>query len=204
MLNLDFPGRAIARVIILLPWATSVAMTAIVWRWALNGQYGMLNAMLWRLHMIDQPVEWLSTAATAFPLEMAIGIIVSIPFTVTVYLGGLSSLPHEIYEAAHIDGAGAFGRFVHLTLPMTRPFINIAFVLNLIYTFNTFSVIWILTQGDPANGTDILVTYLYKLAFRYGKLAEASAMSLVMLAVVLAITMIYERVAMREAKETGE
>ena len=93
-----------------------------------------------------------------FPIEIAIGILVSIPFTVTVLLGGLSSLPGDIYEAARIDGATAWQRFASSTLPLLRPFINIALVLNIIYVFNSFPIIWVLTQGDPANSTDILVT----------------------------------------------
>lgn len=201
ILNEDFIGRGLARVIVMLPWAISLSMTAIVWRWTLNGQYGMLNATLFRLGILDQPVEWLATAQIAFPTAIAIGILVSIPFTVTVLLGGLSSLPGEIYEAARIDGASAWQRFQHLTLPLLKPFINIAIVLNIIYVFNSFPIIWVLTQGDPANSTDILVTYLYKLAFRYGKIDEAAAMSLIMFAILLAFTIAYAVMAMRGREE---
>ncbi|MDX6748685.1 sugar ABC transporter permease [Geminicoccaceae bacterium 1502E] len=191
MLNDDFAGRGLARVIIMLPWAISLTMNAIVWRWTLNGQYGMLNATLFELGLLDGPVEWLASAETAFPIEIAIGILVSIPFTVTILLGGLSSLPGDIYEAARLDGANGWQRFWHLTLPLLRPFVNIAIVLNIIYVFNSFPIIWVLTQGDPANSTDILVTYLYKLAFRYGKLDAAAAMSLVMFLALLAFTIFY-------------
>jgi multiple sugar transport system permease protein len=197
ILNEDFAGRGLARVIIMLPWAISLTMTAIVWRWTLNGQAGMLNATLFELGVIDRPIEWLATADTAFPMEIAIGILVSIPFTTTVFLGGLSSVPEDIYEAARIDGATGWQRFRYLTLPLLRPFINIALVLNIIYVFNSFPIIWVLTQGGPANSTDILVTYLYKLAFRFGRLGEASAVSLVMFAVLLAFTIVYALMLMR-------
>jgi multiple sugar transport system permease protein len=197
ILNDDFAGRGLARVIIMLPWAISLTMTAIVWRWTLNGQAGMLNATLFQLGLIDQPVEWLATAQLAFPVEIAIGILVSIPFTTTVFLGGLASIPEDIYEAAWLDGATAWQRFRHLTLPLLRPFLNIAIVLNIIYVFNSFPIIWVLTQGGPANSTDIMVTYLYKLAFRFGRLGEASAVSLVMFAVLLAFTIVYALMLMR-------
>jgi multiple sugar transport system permease protein len=197
ILNEDFAGRGLARVIVMLPWAISLTMTAIVWRWTLNGQAGMLNATLFQLGVIDRPIEWLATADTAFPMEIAIGILVSIPFTTTVFLGGLSSVPEDIYEAARIDGATGWQRFRHLTLPLLRPFINIALVLNIIYVFNSFPIIWVLTQGGPANSTDILVTYLYKLAFRFGRLGEASAVSLVMFAALLAFTIVYALMLMR-------
>jgi len=197
ILNEDFAGRGLARVIVMLPWAISLTMTAIVWRWTLNGQAGMLNATLFQLGVIDRPIEWLATAQTAFPMQIAIGILVSIPFTTTVFLGGLSSVPEDIYEAARIDGATGWQRFRFLTLPLLRPFINIALVLNIIYVFNSFPIIWVLTQGGPANSTDILVTYLYKLAFRFGRLGEASAVSLVMFGALLAFTVVYALMLMR-------
>ena len=200
ILNDDFIGRGVARVIVMLPWAISLTMTAIVWRWTLNGQAGLLNATLMRLGALDRPVEWLATAEMAFPIQIGIGILVSIPFTVTVFLGGLSSMPQDIYEAARIDGATGWQRFRHLTLPLLRPFLNIAIVLNIIYVFNSFPIIWVTTQGGPANQTDILVTYLYKLAFRFGKLGEAAAVSLVMFAALLAFTLVYVALLARERR----
>lgn len=191
ILSDDFAGRTLARVVIMLPWATSVAMTAIVWRWALNGQFGMVNAMLFRLGLLSQPVEWLATASRSLPLAMVIGVVVSLPFTVTIFLGGIASLPGEIYEAAKLDGAGTLAATRYLTLPLMMPFINMSIVLNTIYTFNSFAIIWVLTEGEPANSTDIAVTYLYKLAFRYGRLADAAVISLLMLAALLVFTAIY-------------
>lgn len=198
ILNSDFYGRSLARVIILLPWAVSLTMTAVVWRWALNGESGMLNSALMGLGIIDQNIQWLASAGTAFPMQVLIGILVTVPFTVTIFLGGLSSIPDDLYEAAALEGASTWQQFRAITLPLLKPFINIAIVLNMIYVFNSFPIIWVMTQGGPANSTDILVTYLYKLAFRVGKLGEASAVSLVMFAILLVFTMIYVRLAMRE------
>ncbi|MFO1349645.1 MAG: sugar ABC transporter permease [Gammaproteobacteria bacterium] len=198
ILNDDFIGRGLMRVIIMLPWSVSLTMTAIVWRWGLHGQFGMLNAVLERAGIIHEPVVWLATARTAFPAQIAIGILVSIPFTVTVFLGGLASIPAELYEAAKVDGANAWQQFRAITLPLLKPFINIALVLNIIYVFNSFPIIWVLTEGGPANSTDILVTYLYKLAFRFGKMGEAAAVSLIMFALLLAFTLLYMRMMMRD------
>jgi multiple sugar transport system permease protein len=201
ILNDDFHGRGLARLIVMLPWAISLAMTAIVWRWSLNGQYGMINATLFQVGLLDRPVEWLASFDTAFPIEIAIGILVSIPFTATVLLGGLSSIPSDIYEAATIDGATGWQRFRYMTLPLMKPFLQIAIVLNVINVFNSFPIIWVLTQGDPANSTDILVTYLYKLAFRYGRLDVASAMSLIMFGILLVFTATYLVLAMRSEEK---
>ena len=198
ILNEDFYGRGLARVLIMLPWAVSLTMTAIVWRWALNGESGMLNSGLRDIGVLQDNIQWLAQASTAFPMQIMIGILVSIPFTVTIFLGGLSSVPTELYEAASIEGAGKIRQFLEITMPFLRPFINIALVLNTIYVFNSFPIIWATTQGGPANSTDILVTYLYKLAFRVGRLGDAAAVSLIMFAILLAVTLIYVRLAMRE------
>ncbi len=106
ILNEDFYGRGLARMLIMLPWAISLTMTAIVWRWALNGESGMLNSGLRDLGLLDDNIQWLAQASTAFPMQILIGILVSIPFTVTIFLGGLSSVPEDLYDAAAIEGRG--------------------------------------------------------------------------------------------------
>lgn len=202
ILDGDFYGRGLARVIVMLPWAVSLTMTAIVWRWALNGESGMLNSALIGLGLIDRNIQWLAQAETAFPMQIAVGILVTVPFTTTIFLGGLASIPQDIYEAAALEGAGPLTQFRTITLPLLKPFVNIAIVLNAIYVFNSFPIIWVMTQGGPANQTEILVTHLYRLGFRIGKLGEASAVSLVMLAILLAFTIVYVRLAMREEART--
>lgn len=200
ILNEDFYGRSVARVIVMLPWAVSLTMTAIVWRWALNGESGMLNSGLRAIGAIDDNIQWLAQASTAFPVQIMIGILVTIPFTTTIFLGGLSSIPDDLYEAARLEGASRWQTFSKITLPLMRPFLNISIVLNMIYVFNSFPIIWATTQGGPANGTDILVTYLYKLAFRFGKLGEASALSIMMFALLLVFTVTYVALAMRRER----
>lgn len=201
ILNDDFYGRGLARVIIMLPWAISLTMTAVVWRWALNGRSGLLNATLMNAGIITEPIEWLATAGTAFTIEIMVGILVSIPFTTTILLGGLSSMPQDAYEAAVVDGASGWDQFRFITLPLMKPFINIAIVLNVIYVFNSLPIIWVMTEGGPANGTDILVTYLYKLAFRFGQLGKASAISLVMFFLLLMFTLLYVALVSRNDRE---
>ena len=201
VLNQDFYGRGVARVIVMLPWSVSLTMTAIVWRWAFNDEYGMVNVSLQRLGLIAAPVHWLATASSAFPVEIMVGILVSVPFTVTIFLGGLSSVPVDIYEAARIDGAGSLAQFRWMTLPLLRPFVTIAVVLNMIYVFNSFPIIWVMTQGGPTNSTHILVTYLYERGFRLGKPGEAAAVSLVMLVMLFCFTAVYLRIQNQQRKE---
>jgi multiple sugar transport system permease protein len=201
ILNRPFIGRGLARVIIMLPWAVSLTMTAIVWRWALNGQSGLVNVTLQELGLITEPIVWLGSANLAFATEIVIGVLVSIPFCTSVFLGGLASIPTDIYEAAALEGAGAWEQFRSLTLPLMRPFITIALVLNIIYVFNSFPIIWVMTQGGPANATDILVTYLYKLAFVFGRMGDAAAVSLLMFAALLVFTLIYLRLIVKRSHD---
>lgn len=199
ILNQDFYGRGVARTIVMLPWSVSLTMTAVVWRWAFNDDYGMVNVTLQRLGLIGGPIHWLATPSLAFIVEIAVGILVSIPFTVTILLGGLSSVPGDIYEAARMDGASAWQQFRKLTLPLLRPFINMTILLNVIYVFNSFPIIWVMTQGGPDNGTHILVTYLYELGFRLGRPGEAAAVSLIMLVMLFVFSIAYLR--LQPAKE---
>ena len=198
ILHQEFIGRSLARTLVMLPWSISLSMAAIVWLWAFDGDHGMVNAALRELGLMRGNVQWMARAATAFPVEIGVGIIVSVPFSVTILLGGLASVPGDIYEAASIDGASRWQAFRHLTLPLLRSFINIAVVLNVIYVFNSFPIIWVMTQGGPDNSTHILVTYLYELAFRLGRPGPAAAVSLAMLAIVFVFTMIYVRMQAKE------
>jgi multiple sugar transport system permease protein len=200
ILNEDFYGRSLARVIVMLPWAVALPMMAIIWRWALNGNIGMLNSALHGIGLINNNIQWLAQGPTAFAMEILVGILVTIPFATTIFLGGLSSIPLDLYEAAQLEGANRWQTFREITFPLLRPFINIAVVLNVIYVFNSFPIIWVMTEGDPANSTDILVTYLYKLAFRNGELGEASALSIMMFVLLLFFTVIYVYTAMKEER----
>lgn len=199
VLQLDFAGRGLARTIVMLPWSIALSMAAIVWMWAFNADYGMINATLRQWGIIGQSVQWLARPETAFPVEVGIGIVVSIPFTTTIVLGGLSSIPGDIYEAARIDGATPWQSFWYLTRPLLGPFLNIAIVLNVIHVFNSFPIIWVMTQGGPDNSTHILVTYLYELSFYLGRPGPAAAVSLVMLAIVFTATALYMRLRARDA-----
>jgi multiple sugar transport system permease protein len=198
VLNQDFAGRGLARIIVMLPWSIALSMAAIVWMWAFNADYGMINATLRQWGIIGQSVQWLARPETAFPVEVGVGIVVSIPFTTTIVLGGLSSISGEIYEAARIDGAGPWQGFWHMTLPMLGPFLNIAIVLNVIHVFSSFPIIWVMTQGGPDNSTHILVTYLYELSFYLGRPGPAAAVSLVMLVIVFGATALYMRLRARD------
>ena len=169
VLNNKFRGRTIARAIVVFPWATTLVVQASAWNFIINTDYGTLNTLLLRLHLISAPVNWTPDPAAYFAWEIACGIFVTIPFVTFCVLSGLQSIDAEYYEAATMDGATYFQKLFRITLPLVRPSLTVATVLNIIYVFNSFPIIWTMTKGDPASRTDTLVTYLYKLAFYNGK-----------------------------------
>lgn len=191
LLNRPFRGRKWARTAVLLPWAVPLPISAIVWRFILDGQIGTLNAALARLG-VEGPV-WLARAGTAMPMVILVGVWVSIPFTVVTLLAGLQGISAEVAEAAALDGAVGWRLFRHVTLPLLRPVLNVSLVLNTIYVFNSFPIIWVLTQGGPAGSTDILITYLYKTAFRFSRFGDAQAMGVVSFLALLGFSWLYLR-----------
>lgn len=199
ILNRRFAGRGLAQFLVLAPWAISVTSMAVVWRRVLSDEDGLLNRLAMAAGLIERPVVWLGSIPASFAFEILIAVLVSVPFSTVILLAGLSSIPDDLNDAARLDGAGAWQRFAHLTLPLLRPFLGVVLIFNIAYVTNSFPIIWILTQGGPANSTDIVVTYLYKLAFSMGRLDEAASLSLVMLAILGTLTVLMLRLLERPA-----
>lgn len=199
-LNLKFPGRRIARAVLIVPWAASLMINAIIWRWILDGQYSIINGTLMKLHLIEEPIIWLGSETTAWIAIVTVGILVSIPFTAFSLLAGLQSVPEEVYEAAEVDGAGFWSTLFHVTLPLMRPVLVVTTLLNVIYVFNSFPIPWVLTQGAPAYHTDILVTYLYKRAFTEGQFGPAAAMAMLTFVLLLAFSLGFSHLTRERTK----
>ena len=179
VLNNEFRGRKIARAIVVFPWATTLIVQASTWNFIINTDYGTLNTLLLRLGIISAPVNWTPSPEAYFAWEIACGIFVTIPFVTFCVLSGLQSIDSAYYEAATVDGATYFQKLFRITLPLVKSSLTVATVLNIIYVFNSFPIVWTMTKGDPASRTDTLVTYLYKLAFYNGKQGEAAAVSVI-------------------------
>ena len=179
ILNNKFRGRKIARAIVVFPWATTLVIQASAWNFIINTDYGTLNTLLKKLGIIQQSVNWTPTPEAYFAWEIACGIFVTIPFVTFCVLSGLQSIDTSYYEAATVDGANYWQKLFSITLPLVKSSLTVATVLNIIYVFNSFPIIWTMTKGDPANHTDTLVTYLYKLAFYNGRQGEAAAVSVI-------------------------
>ena len=191
LLNNEFKGRKVARAIVVFPWATTLVIQASVWKFIIDTDYGALNTLLKTLGIIQTNVNWTPTPEAWFAWEIACGIFVTIPFVCFTVLSGLQSIDASYYEAATVDGANYWQKLFNITLPLVKSSLTVATVLNIIYVFNSFPIIWTMTKGDPANKTDTLVTYLYKLAFYNGKQGEAAAVSLIGFVILLICASVY-------------
>ncbi|MFI1030175.1 carbohydrate ABC transporter permease [Streptomyces sp. NPDC020951] len=194
LLNSRFPGRRLVRWALIVPWASSVLMTALIWRWMLNNFYGVVNRLLMDLGVLDAPVNWLADPGQALAAMMGVAVFVSLPFTSFVLLAGLQSIPAEVYEAARVDGAGPLRGYLGITLPLLRPSLVVAAIINVINVFNSFPIIWAMTRGGPGFATDTTTTYLYKLAFDNQSVGESAAMAVVNFGLVLVVVLVYLRV----------
>ena len=191
ILNNKFKGRKIARAIVVFPWATTLVIQASIWNFIINKDYGTLNTLLKAMGIISTNVNWTPTPEAYFAWEIACGIFVTIPFVCFTVLSGLQSIDASYYEASTVDGANYWQKLFNITLPLVKSSLTVATVLNIIYVFNSFPIVWTMTKGDPAYMTDTLVTYLYKLAFYNAKQGEAAAVSVIGFTILLICASVY-------------
>jgi arabinogalactan oligomer/maltooligosaccharide transport system permease protein len=189
-LNQPFRGRTAYRLLLLLPWAVPAYITAISWRFIFNGEYGLLNGILGVFGIA--PVAWLSEFPWYYISPIIVNVWLGVPFMMVALLGGLQSIPTELYEAAQVDGASRWQRFWSITLPQLSSVSSTVILLGLIWTFNIFVVIFLLTGGGPGGRTDILVTYTYN-AFTRGEYAIAAAYAVIVFVMLISFSAVYRR-----------
>ena len=168
-LSKEFAGRRYVRWAVIVPWAAALVMSSQLFKLMYDYYHGIINQILLKLGIISSPVGWLGNSSFTMFSMIVVGIFVSLPFTTYLLVAGLSAIPTDIYEAARIDGARAGQVYRRITLPLLRPAILIGVVLNMIYVFNSFPIIWILNGSNPGFGNDTMITYMYKLAFKSGQ-----------------------------------
>jgi arabinogalactan oligomer / maltooligosaccharide transport system permease protein len=194
LLNRPMRGRGLYRALLILPWAMPQYISALTWRGMFNAEYGAVNLLLQKVGIA--PIAWFSSEFWAFVAPTITNIWLGFPFIMVVTLGGLQSIPKEMYEAAAIDGAGPWRRFRSITVPLLKPVLLPALVLGTIWTFNNLNVIWLVTnQGLPADKTHILVTYVYKAAFTYYRYGYAAAFSMLIFLILVFVVRGYRKVS---------
>lgn len=184
LLNKDIKGKTFFRTLLILPWAVPQYITALTWRGMFNAEYGAINLMLDRWFGLNIP--WLTTEWGAFTACLVTNIWLGFPFMMIIALGGLQSIPDELYEAADIDGSSWFFKLKNITLPLLKPVMIPAITLGFIWTFNNFNVVWLVSNGgEPSDKTHILVSWVYKAGFTYFRMGYAAAFSMVIFAILL-------------------
>ena len=201
VLNQEFKGRKIARLIVVFPWATSLVIQASIWNYIIKFEYGNLNNILLNLGIIKQAINWRATYQIEFMWECGVGIFVTIPFVTFCVLSGLQSIDAAYYEAATVDGANFWQKLFHVTIPLVRPSLTVSTVLNIIYVFNSFPIIYTITKGAPAHKTDTLITYLYMLAFYDQRKGPATALSVIGFVILCIVAGLYMMVSMKKEGE---
>ncbi|ONK14555.1 sugar ABC transporter permease [Streptomyces sp. MP131-18] len=201
LLNQNLRFRWLARTLALVPWAMPEVVVGIMWRLVYHQDAGILNKTLSQLGLIGENVDWLTNMSLALPAVIVVGIWAGMPQTTVVLLAGLQNVPHELREAAHIDGAGLWRRFTTVTWPALRPVVLAITALNFIWNFNSFGLVYVLTQGGPGSQTRLPMLFAYEEAFKYGQFGYAAAMGLVMVAVIAVLLAVFLRNRLKEDSE---
>jgi len=200
LLNVKYAGRRFARMLFIVPWASAVPISAILWRWVYHPEYGLLNATLKAAHIWANPPTWLGRPWPAFTACIWVDIWIGIPFMALVFLAGMQAISEDLYESAYLDGVNSLQKFFYITLPGIRHLVLIATLLSCLWTFNDFNTIYILTRGGPAGATDILITKLYRNAFEFLKFGPASVMAVVTFFILTALSVVYARIYFRQER----
>ncbi|MCC6310777.1 MAG: sugar ABC transporter permease [Trueperaceae bacterium] len=195
-LNQGLPGTLFFRAAFFMPVVTSAVAIALVWRWIYNADFGVLNSFLFMLGVSDPP-QWLTSTRWALPSVMIMSVWQQIGFSMVLFLAGLQGVPEHLYEAARIDGAGPFQRFLFITVPMLTPTTFFVFVINIINSFQVFDQAFIMTGGGPANATNTIVYNIYQNAFQFFKMGYAAAMAWVLFAIIFVVTVVQFRLQSR-------
>ncbi len=198
LLDLQFPGRWVFRIIFLVPWATPQIVAAMNWKWLLNDQFGLINSLLVQAGFLPQSVAWLADLRLALPVVILINVWKNYGFEMMAFLAALQSIPGVLYEAGSIDGASALQRFRYITLPLLRPIILVLIVLRSIWSINSFDMVYVLTSGGPANATQLTSLYIFKTAFERGMFSASAAASMLIFAVVLGLALLFMRASARQ------
>jgi len=198
LLNRDFIGKNIVRMLALLPWAIPAVVNGIMWKWILNPSFGALNGLLKSLGIIDQYVIWLGDPTLAMVMCILADVWKETPFIMLLFLAALQTIPKDLYEAARVDGASAIQNLFNITIPLISPTLFVAISLRTIWALKSFDLIYTLTAGGPSGSTTVIGYYTYLKTFVSLNLGRGAAVAYLMTLVVLALVLIYQRALYRE------
>jgi len=189
----EIRGKAIFRTILVLPWAVPQLIVALTWRGMFNYEYGSINLMLTQWFGLPA-VQWLKSPVETFIAVIITNVWLGFPFMMIIALGALQSIPHELYEAADMDGASWFHKLKNITIPLIRPVMVPAITLGTIWTFNNLNIVWLVSNaGEPSDQTHLLVSFVYKAAFNFYRYGYGAALSMVIFFILLVFSLTFMR-----------
>ena len=191
LLNAAVPGKALFRMLVMPPWIIPIAIGVIGWKWLYNGYFGFLSGVLQRVGLIDGPISVLAQKTSAFYAAIATDVWVGAPMVTLFLLAALQGVSRDLYEAAWVDGAGRWYRFRRITIPQIMPVIVSMSLLSAIWTFNSFEIIWILTEGGPRGATTTLIIDTYKVAISSQRFGEGAARAVVIVGLLSVFSLMY-------------
>ena len=201
LLNEKFKGRGIARTLLMLPWIIPMTASLTSWNWMFDGMHGIINVILLRLGIVTDSVNFLGEKGLALMCVMSVGIWLGYPQIMVMILAGLQAITPEQYEAARVEGASGRQIFFKITLPALSGVLRTAIILSIIWTFNAFTVIWIMTRGGPSNATHILNTLAYEFAFVKMYYDHGAALSVIVLLLLAVFLYIYSPMQKEEESQ---
>lgn len=191
LLNANLRGKSMYRVMILPPWVVPLAIGCIGWLWLYQGHFGLIAGVLQRVGVLDGPFEFLAYRDSAFYSAVITDVWAGVPFVSLYFLAAMQAVPRDLYEAAYIDGASRWYRFRRITLPQIMPAIVSMSLLSAIFTFNSFEIIWILTEGGPRGATTTLIIDTYKTAVSTYKFGQGATRAVVIVVLLSAFSLLY-------------
>ncbi|HVO42611.1 MAG TPA: sugar ABC transporter permease [Aggregatilineales bacterium] len=203
MLNRNFVGRPVIRMLALLPWAIPSVVNGIMWKWILNPRYGALNGFMLQLGLLHAPKDyiiWLGDTKLALVMVVLADVWKETPFIMLLFLAALQTIPADLYEAGRVDGAGSLNALFRITLPLIRPTLFVAVALRTIWALKSFDLIYTLTAGGPSGGTSVIGYYTYLQSFVSLNLGRGAAAAYLMTLVVMGLVIVYQRALYREVR----
>jgi multiple sugar transport system permease protein len=193
LFSIKFPLNKLARSLVIVPWLLPFLVTGFIFRFLFQLEAGAINQMLQDVHLIHAPIGYLLSPGWAYVTVLITNVWLGVPFFTVLLFSALQDVPPELKEAAMIDGAGPWQRLVRVTLPVIRPVIEVTFVLGFVFTVKVFDIVISLTQGGPANSTQLVATWAYNLSFQQFDYGAGAALNTVLLIIALLVAPVYIR-----------
>lgn len=194
VLNEKFRGKDLLRVLLIVPWAIPSVTNGYVWRWMLSAQYGVINGILYNLHLIPEYLNFLGDPRLALPSLIFVQVWKDIPFLAVMLLAGLQTVPEEMHDAARVDGANVWQRFRNVTVPWMRMTIAFVIIIEIIETFKAFDIVYVMTRGGPFDTTLVFYMYIFRTSFSYFNFGYGSALAYILAIIILCFAILYVKV----------